>query len=268
MNKFKVLVTRPADQAATWVARLQGEGFEAAALPLIGIDPPEDIAPVQAAWQALGGCKLAVFVSPNAAHQFFVQKPEAVDWPETTLAASPGPGTTASLLSLGVPQAQIIEPAADSPQFDSESLWEELRRIDWLDAEVSIVRGQGGREWLADKLRAAGAVVSELTAYRRGPPRLTEDEHRLLVDALLKPAGHAWLFSSSQCIENLVAEVPGFDWHEMLAVATHPRIGETARKFGCGFVVDARPSLPSVVAALQSLASGAGRNPSIQSPAP
>jgi len=267
MSMFKVLVTRPADQAATWVERLRAEGFDAAALPLIGIDPPEDTEAVTAAWGALGSCKLAVFVSPNAAHQFFSGAPGDTAWPESTLAASPGPGTTHSLLSLGVPQEQIVEPAADSAQFDSESLWEQLRRLDWLDAPVTIVRGQGGREWLADKLRAAGAVVSELTAYRRAPPRLTEDEHKLLVDALLQPARHAWLFSSSQCIENLVAEVPGFDWAAMLAVATHPRIADTARKIGCQHVVDARPSLPSVTQALRSLAAASGRKPSIQSPA-
>jgi uroporphyrinogen-III synthase len=268
MSMLKVLVTRPAVQAASWVKHLQDAGFDAAPLPLIGIDPPEDMEAVAAAWEALPGRKLVVFVSPNAAHQFFALAPDSKAWPEGTLAASPGPGTTASLLMLGIPQAQIIEPAASAAQFDSESLWEELRRIDWLDAEVSIVRAQGGREWLADKLRASGAVVSELNAYRSGPPRLNDAEHRLLVEALLKPKGHAWLFSSSQSIENLVAEVPGFDWHEMLAVTTHPRIADTARKFGCVSVIGARPELASVIESLRQLAASGGKEPSIQSPAP
>lgn len=259
MSKLKVLVTRPADQAAAWVVQLKNEGFDAAPLPLIGIDPPEDPAPVTAAWEGLSNYKLAVFVSPNAVQQFFAQAPAPVPWPEATLAASPGPGTTQALLSHGVPQAQIIEPAPDAEQFDSESLWEQLLRFDWLDAQVAMVRGQGGREWLADKLRASGAVLEEVTAYRRGPPRLSEDEHRMLVEALLQPAGHAWLFSSSQCIENLVAEVPGFEWSAMLAVATHPRIADTARRFGCVKVVQARPELASVVAALRSLEDGTAR---------
>ena len=36
---MKVLVTRPATQAAEWVVQLKAKGIDAAALPLIGISP-------------------------------------------------------------------------------------------------------------------------------------------------------------------------------------------------------------------------------------
>ncbi|MGD9834490.1 MAG: uroporphyrinogen-III synthase, partial [Piscinibacter sp.] len=60
---MKVLVTRPAAQAAEWVAGLRERGIDAAALPLIGIHPPADTAPVRAAWAALAGHRMAMFVS-------------------------------------------------------------------------------------------------------------------------------------------------------------------------------------------------------------
>jgi uroporphyrinogen-III synthase len=171
---MKVLVTRPAAQAAEWVVGLCERGIDAAALPLIGIHPPADAAPVRAAWAALAGHRMAMFVSPNAAEQFFALRPAGQAWPEGTTAGSPGPGTSRVLRSLGVPAACIAEPAADAAQFDSESLWQQLRTLDWHGASVLIVRGESGRDWLADTLRAHGAQVSFVTAYERCAPTLDD----------------------------------------------------------------------------------------------
>ena len=167
---MKVLVTRPAAQAAEWVAQLAARGIDAAALPLIGIAAPADRAAVEAAWHALAGQALVVFVSPNAAEQFFALRPVGAAWPAHVIAGSPGPGTTQALCAQGVPPGQIVAPAADAPQFDSEALWAQLEGRDWQRAGVTIVRGDGGREWLADTLRSRGAAVSFVTAYRRVPP--------------------------------------------------------------------------------------------------
>ena len=68
---MKVIVTRPAAQATEWVRRLSLLGLEAMALPLIGIEPADDLDALRAAWGRLGEQRLLVFVSPNAAEHFF-----------------------------------------------------------------------------------------------------------------------------------------------------------------------------------------------------
>ena len=143
---LRVLVTRPARQAADWVARLRAAGIDAVALPLIEIVCAPDEAQVQAAWEQLPSMRLAVFVSPNAAECFFGARPPAAQWPADTRAAAVGPGTSRVLRELGVDAGQIVEPAVDAAQFDSEALWEQLRAIDWNAQPVLIVRGDGGRE--------------------------------------------------------------------------------------------------------------------------
>ncbi len=249
---MKLLVTRPAAQAAEWVQRLREHGVEAEALPLIGISPPHDVHAVQAAWGELAAHRLVMFVSPNAAEQFFALRPAGIAWPAETLAGSPGPGTTRTLRALGVPAEAIAEPAADAAQFDSESLWQQLKARDWRGASVLIVRGESGRDWLADTLRAQGAAVSFVTAYERGAPQLDAPAQALLRAALAAPRAQAWMFSSSESIAWLETLAPAADWREAAALATHPRIAQRAREAGFGTVLECRPALEAVVACLQS----------------
>jgi uroporphyrinogen-III synthase len=250
---MRLIVTRPAAQAAEWVEALHLHGVDAVALPLIGIFPPRDAAPVGAAWNRLATQRLVMFVSPNAAEQFFALRPAGLDWPPATLAGSPGPGTSRVLRALGVPGACIAEPRSDAAQFDSESLWEQLRGRDWHDAEVLIVRGESGRDWLADRLREAGARVGFVTAYERAAPVLAAADREMLNAALAEPAGHAWMFSSSESIDQLLALAPSVDWRHARALATHPRIAARAREAGFGAVHECRPALDAVVACLQSI---------------
>lgn len=250
---MRVLVTRPAAQADEWVQALRARGLDAEALPLIGIAPPEDAQPVRAAWRALGERRLVVFVSPNAVEQFFALRPADAAWPATTLAGSPGPGTTRVLQRCGVPAACIVEPAPDAAQFDSEALWARLARHDWRGAAVLVVRGESGRDWLADTLRAQGAEVGFVTAYRRGAPVLDASQRARLERALHEPRGHAWLFSSSEAIDRLLVLAPQAGGVDAVAVATHPRIAERARAAGFGAVHACRPEQDAVVACIQSI---------------
>lgn len=251
---MRVLVTRPASQAAQWVAHLREAGIDAVALPLIHIGDPPDPAPVRAAWANLSRLKLVVFVSPNAAERFMAAGPADVSWPAGVDAAAVGPGTARVLQATGVPAAQIVEPSGDAPQFDSEALWEQLRARDWRGAAVLIVRGDGGREWLADQMRAHGAAVALVCAYRRSAPVLDSPGQTLLREALAAPRSHLWFFSSSEAIANL-AELAGsgVDWSLARALATHPRIAVRAQQLGIRDVSETRPSLESVRACIQSM---------------
>jgi uroporphyrinogen-III synthase len=253
---MRVLVTRPDAQARAWVHALNAGGIDAVALPLIDIGPPADTAAVAAAWQGLDTHRLVVFVSPNAAERFFALRPAAMPWPPTAMAASVGPGTSETLRRCGVPADRIVEPPASSPQFDSEALWGALSAHDWSGASVLVVRGDGGRDWLADTLRSQGARLAFVSAYRRLPPRLDDALRQpLLAAALADPAAHLWFFSSGEAVENLCHACPSVDWRDARALATHPRIAQRARECGFGVIHETRPTLAAVRGCIQSIAS-------------
>ncbi len=251
---MRVIVTRPAAQAASWVASLSAKGLHAVALPLIEIGSPADDAPVRAAWESLALRRLVVFVSPNAAAQFFARRPEDRAWPDRTQAASVGPGTSDALRQHGVPSEAIVEPAADARQFDSEALWAQLEAQDWNGRSVLVVRGDGGREWLADTLRSRGAQVDHVTAYCRRAPHFDADARQLVDAALSEPARHLWFFSSSEAIDHLAQAWSQTSWSRSCALATHPRIARRATDCGFGAVHECRPTLDAVVACIQSIA--------------
>jgi uroporphyrinogen-III synthase len=254
----RVIVTRPQPQAAQWVALLAARGTQAAALPLLGIGGAPDAAAVAAAWGLLPNCALAMFVSPSAVERFSAHRPAGMEpWPQGVLAGSTGPGTEAALRGAGVPKDAIVTPPADAGRFDSEALWVELvRRRDWKGTQALIVRGEGGRDWLASTLAQHGARVHFVEAYRRTAPVLDDGDRALLHQALAEPALHAWLFSSSEAARHLLSLAPGADWSCGWALATHDRIADAARGLGFGRVerVDASPAAVSahITRALQS----------------
>jgi uroporphyrinogen-III synthase len=240
-----VIVTRPQAQASGWVDALRSLGLDAQALPLIEIAAVDDPGPVHAAWQQLESLSLVIFVSANAVQQFFAARPAVAVWPHGLIAGSTGPGTSAALKSAGV--AEVLAPAPDSPQFDSEALWALLANQDWTDKQVLVVRGQDGRDWLSEQLRRQGARVDFVAAYRRQRPRLNGPQRLLLAAAEAAPAQHLWVFSSSEAVAQLQDLAPDADWRDARAVASHPRIAQAARQAGFGRV-DHVPPDPAALA--------------------
>jgi uroporphyrinogen-III synthase len=255
---MRLLVTRPRPQATRWVEALRGQGVDAQALPLIDIAPAPDEAAVGAQWPLLPDTDLVFFASPNAVERFFAARPAASAWPDGLPAATPGPGSAQALRNAGV--ERVIEPDLAGGRFDSEALWSRLEGSPWRGARVLVVRGDGGREWLADRLRSRGAQVRFVQAYARAVPVPTVEEQRLMNDAIGAPYEHVWHFSSAQAIDHLERLAPGTDWSHARAVASHPRIAWRAGACGFGVVHEASPTVRAVVAALQ--------HATLQSPAP
>ena len=201
------LVTRADSQAAPWLEGLAARGWPAAAVPLLGIADAPDPTALAAAWDSLPDRAAVMFVSPNAVERFFAARPpgsSGFTWPAGTVAASTGPGTTRSLQAAGVPAPAIVEPPADAAAFDSEHLWPCLAGLrDWHGTSVLVVRGDGGRDWLTTRWRAAGARVDPVEAYRRIEPAWTPAQAAVADAARERPADHLWLFSSSEAVRTL-----------------------------------------------------------------
>ncbi len=263
---MRAIVTRPEREALQWVDSLQASGIDALALPLIAITPPAD---AQALEQARALVQAGVYsavmvVSSNAGQHFFDKKTalaltQKAQHAIKTRAWSPGPGTARALQALGVEGTRIDTPALDAAQFDSESLWAQVHSQVGPGARVLIVRGteagatqEGtGRDWLAQQIRAAGGAVDFVVAYTRGAPVWNAQQQAQARQAAMD--GSLWLLSSSQALEHLCAALPGQDWRQARALATHPRIAQAARSAGFGAVHECRPALADVVASIESL---------------
>ena len=261
----RVIVTRPEREALRWVRDLSAMGIDAQALPLIEIAPSRNPADLARAWQTLDAYVALMFVSGNAATQFFAAPGAqasafAALSGSKTRAWATGPGTARALLRAGVAPERLDAPAADAGQFDSEALWRQVATQVHGGARVLIVRGadatqsaadgQGsGREWFANQVAAAGGQADFVAAYERRAPQFNAAQFALAQQAACD--GAVWLFSSAQAVANLNAALPGQDWAAACALATHPRIAQAARAAGFGVVFESRPTLADVVAALQ-----------------
>lgn len=255
----RVLVTRPAAQATRVRDALRAEGLQAEALPLIDIRPMAEPGLVHAAWRGLTQRDWLFFVSPNAVEQFMAARPADVApvWPQGVHVGAVGPGTVQALREGGVPARQVTSPGPGVAQVDSEALWERLATQPWAGRRVLIVRGDGGRAWLADQLTAAGAEIDFVQVYARGVPHLEDPGQRqLLREAQADPGRHLWLFSSAQAIDHLQQLCPdgAQAWPRGNALATHPRIAQRACAAAFGRVLSATPDLKTMVACIQSAA--------------
>lgn len=279
---MQLLVTRPAAQAHAAVRELRHVGVDAVALPLIVIEglgagalaaeegskaADEAAAALNRCWATLAERRLVMFVSANAVVHFFAAAAPGAGWPGATLAGSTGPGTTAALLAAGVPAGCVVQPPPDAPRLDSEALWQQLRHLPWQGQGVLIVRGDGGRDWLAQTLRAAGARVERIAAYRRKLPVLGAGEAALLAAAGADPGAFAWHFGSGEAARNLLQLAPGGGWRASPAFATHPRIADSVRSIGFAQVQVLAPGVEPMRQAWSELRARAGslKGPSIQS---
>ncbi len=242
-----LVITRPLVQARTWEAKLAERGVSTRVLPLMAIGTLGDISAVQSAWAGLAGCALVVFVSPNAAASFFAARGAGVEWPADTLAGSTGPGTCTALREAGLADHQVLGPAPEAPSFDSEALWATLKTRDWRGKRVLIVRGDGGRDWLATTLTEHGAKVDFVQAYARQVPSWDAAEQTILAECLNLPQRFVWWLSSSEAVGHLATLAPGADWRASRALASHPRIARSAVEAGFGEVKQANPTLDEVI---------------------
>lgn len=263
---MQVAVTRPREQAQAWIDALGQAGHVPHALPLIEIAAVAEPAALQAARQQWQSYQALMFVSSSAVAHFMGHSyssnslfplVECAKSAIKTRAWATGPGTVQALLQAGWPPALIDAPdARQAVQFDSEALWALVRRQVPAGGRVLVVRGaDGGRDWLTGQLQAAGVAVDHCSAYRRRLPMWTAAQRAAAFDLAGPLARQAvWLLSSSEGVRNLASLMPGQNWSVASAIATHVRIAQAARDLGFAVVALSRPTLPEVLASIESLA--------------
>nr|CCA82565.1 probable bifunctional: uroporphyrin-III c-methyltransferase and uroporphyrinogen-III synthase transmembrane protein [blood disease bacterium R229] len=236
-----VVVTRPRTQAPMLVAALERHGLRTLQFPLLDIAPTPNLDDLRAALADPSRYALVVFVSPNAVQQAFSAMPEGFRWPQDVPVAVVGPASAQALAAHGVepPTYRVIRPDshADEARQDSEALYARLDLAPLSGREMLIVRGNGGREWLAARLGVAGVAVRTVEAYRRSVPVPDAVTGAALREVLA--SRHAWTLTSSEAVRNLdslarasltAAEVDTL--HAAPCFAPHARIVEQAQSTG------------------------------------
>lgn len=252
MPSRRVIVTRPAREAARWVEALRHAGLDAVALPLMAIAPMPDPGALREVHAQLDRYAASMFVSAAAVEHFFEP---ARDLIVTGRCWATGPGTARALQAAGVPLERVDAPPHDAEQFDSEALWARVAPQVRPGAQVLIVRGgdadgqANGRDWLARRIEVAGGTVDTVVAYRRIVPAFTAADRQLALEGARGAA--IWLFSSSEAIGNLCRALPEIDWHAARAVTTHARIAQAAQEAGFGSIRTSSPTVAALVASIE-----------------
>ncbi len=181
LGGFGVLVTRPEHQADELSTAIEVAGGEAIRFPVINIEPYDSV-DVNRCVATLPAADITIFISTNAV---IYGMPYANG--DNTVIAAIGPATRSAIESA---DRQVdIFPAQG---FDSEHLLAEAGLQDVAGKNVRIIRGDDGRELLADTLRERGATVDYLAVYRRLA--------RVYSSNLLTGLEHRWRDGQVNCV--------------------------------------------------------------------
>jgi len=250
----RVLVTRPRDQAAELVDRLNALGAEAIESPMIAILPPDDPGPLLDAAANAGSFDCIVFTSANAVEAFMTALLDG----SRDIRALKGPvlcavGTaTADRLSRYGIKVDLVP-----SEFRAEAVVSTLmaqRPVTSL--HVLLPRADIGREVIATQLREAGAEVTEVIAYRtvlqEGPRANEPDIYGMLLDGRIDVV----TFTSASAVRNFL-KVYGSDQavdllNTTIVATIGPVTAETATQLGIR--VEIQPTTYTIPAFVDAIA--------------
>lgn len=222
-----ILVTRPRHQAEGLCRLIEQAGGQVYRFPVLEIVPSQKLEQAGNLLHNLEGCRWIFFLSVNAVH--FARKAYngALHLPASLRVAAIGNATAKAL-----GDANIRVDLAPREQFNSENLlaMPELREV--AGQRCVIVRGEGGRELLAETLRSRGARVEFAEVYRRQMPRTDPSG---LLERLRRRGIHAATVTSLEALRNLLrmaGEEGGKLLKETPLVAVSDRIKNEALERG------------------------------------
>jgi uroporphyrinogen-III synthase len=160
--------------------------------------------------------------------------------------AAVGARTAAALEASGLTVSLVPEQG-----FTSEDLLALPELNDVAGKDILIIKGEGGRQLIADTLTERGANVDEIAVYRRSLPNIDTG----IVDGLIqKHAIDLIALTSVEIVENLVSlltDTVGESLYDIPVVAGSSRISARARELGFRSVLQADdPSDESMSAAV------------------
>jgi hydroxymethylbilane synthase len=220
----RVLVSRAADQAGELVSALRDAGLEPVLVPAIAVEFEPPLGDLDAAARHLHTYAWVVITSANGARALLKAAGRVFTAPETSKFAAIGPATRGILEDEGI--AVDYEPPEASATAMAASL-----PLDPGD-RVIVVRGDLAGAELALTLRARGAVVDDVIAYRT--LEAPEGSRVLLRTAATGGPISAAVFTSGSTVRGLVSlgHEESIDVRSFPAVCIGPETADEARMAG------------------------------------
>jgi len=249
----RVLVTRPRDQSADLVERLEAMGAEAIEAPMIRIEPPDNFEALDAACARAETFDWIVFASTNAVDAFISRlllSPFDLRALGHTKLCGVGSATAEHLARHGL--KLDVMPS----EYRAEALIHALTQTSDLEGKkILLPHADIGREVIADELRKRGAQVIEVVAYRTvatDPEREGQpDVYRMLLEGRIDIV----TFTSPSAVRNMVSVLgaePAVDLlRKTVVAAIGPVTAEAATRCGIDTsIVPDKFTVPALVHAI------------------
>ena len=234
-----IAITRPVDQAKKLSALIIEVGSTPILFPLIEITPLNDYSQFEAVISNINDYDWAIFISSNAVQNGMPRLVKAGISPNLKFAAI-GPVTASELQSFGVkdvltPLSHVQDGDESKVRFDSESLLALPEMTNVASKKILIVRGVGGRDVLAETLKARGAQVTFAECYQRINP---QTNCNLLAQLWAEKKLHGIVVTSSEAMRHLLDLAGNADWLKNITLfVNHARIAEMPLQLGLKVLV-------------------------------
>ena len=223
----RVLVTRPSHQAENLSRLIEQHGGIAVRLPTVAIIECDNLLAIQKKLANLDKFQWLIFVSSNAVNFALKANGGKIAQPKTLRLGAIGKATANALAMAGL----SIDLLPEQP-YNSEAL---LAVADMQNVEgqrVLIVRGEGGREELANTLRSRGADVHYLNVYKRSVPSTNNAE---VISLLEQQKLDIITATSGESLQNLLIMLDAVHYRQLFAlplVVVSDRIKQLAVELG------------------------------------
>lgn len=194
----RIVVTRAGAQADSLVEQLQRAGVEVLEFPTIEIQPPESFAGLDEAVEKIERYDWLIFTSVNSVTPFLTRlrlAGKSAAAVSSLKIAAIGPETAKRLASAGI-SASLV-PA----RYQAEGLLDAVKPETMKGKRVLIPRAAEAREILPETLRAWGAWVDVVIAYRTACPDVDVGP---LAELLRRRQIDVITFTSSSTVTNFV----------------------------------------------------------------
>ncbi len=241
----RILVTRPADQAAWLQKKLADLGAEVLTQPAIEVSEPDDWSPVDRAIERLSNFDWLVFSSCNGV-SFFMDRLYQLGLDVRVIGglqlAAIGPRTVEALRSYGL--VANVQPS----RFCADDLAHTLS-VDARGKRFLLARASRGREVLSQELKQAGAEVTQVVTYQSRDVEGADPD----VTAALEAGTIDWVTVTSSAIARSLVSLFGRDLQKTRIASISPVTSSTLRELGVSVDAEAQQyTMQGLVEALRS----------------